>query len=1192
MNILTVDMETYYSRDFSLTKMTTEEYVRSPHFEVIGVAVKVGSEDTKWFSGTYAETKEFLQQFNWRESLAVAHNAMFDAAILTWHFGIKPRGWIDTLSMSRAIHGTEVSGSLAALAKHYQLGVKGTEVTNALGKRRLDFTLEELRKYGEYCVNDVDLTYDLLQCLIKDFPQMEMRLIDLTIKMYSEPVLVLDKTTLTEHLAAVQKKKEDLLAKVTVDKATLMSNPQFADVLTSLGVTPPMKISPTTGRETLALAKNDEEFKALAEHPNPDVQALVAARLGTKSTLEETRTERFISIAERGKMPVPLKYYAAHTGRWGGTDNLNLQNLPRSSPLKHAIRAPQGYVMIDSDSSQIEARTLAWLAGQWDLVQAFERGEDVYRIMASAIYNKPVEDITKDERFVGKTTVLGCFGADTQVLTNHGWKRIVNVSAMDMVWDGEEWVNHQGVIPKGVRETIKAYGIDATSEHEILTGHGWREWSEVVTNHILFQSALSRANLPSSIGTSILNKQAGPLVGTLSYGVLADGKVRSTDITSKLGVLLGVIPALGSHQQTLAKNIGGTKSYCLTYNIDKDYLTELRVLLRGVTQKLVKYTHTMAEEVLRFMNLGAQTGVLSCATLYPSQTGKILQETWIESITQKGTNQTIFGLQLNRKTQKTNDVYPNLKNKLQTYDIAYAGPRNRFTIATDAGPLIVHNCGYGMGAKKFQAQLKTFGVTIAEEEAQRIISVYRETYPRIPLLWKDCQKALVAILIGQRAGLPEDKPQIYAEGENGIRLPNGLYLKYPNLRIHVTPEGKEEFVYDTKKGKAVIPNRIYGGKVTENCIAGGTLVLTNNGWKPIEDISSKDKVHDGVDFVSHGGVVFKSVQTCIQIDGVWMTPDHEVLTNDGWKTASQNPQPYRPNLWGVNRYKPRTQQWQEKVLAISMSMWNALRKSWDRRTQRNKTRGYTQLWVFNKTTYSESKYYSWDEQTPGVCCMAFNGGPLLFTNPSSVGKLWGQGYFSMRGVATKLSSLLGRYGVNVPARFRFGSYRQQWRVYPSELPMDYAPHQFNEQTQYRTTDRCGGTEQKYRGINKHYLLPSSAQLASEQANFTAVAEKQVYDIINCGPRHRFVVLGNEAPFIVHNCCQALARIIIGEQMLLIAKRYRVVMTVHDAIACVAPKEEAEIAKGFVEQCMKMRPDWCEELPLNCEAGYGETYGSC
>ena len=247
MNILTIDFETYYSRDFSLSKMTTEEYIRSPHFEVIGVAVKVDDEDTEWFSGTYEQTKQFLQRFNWRESLAVAHNAMFDAAILTWYFGIKPRGWIDTLSMARAVHGTEVGGSLATLAKHYQLGIKGTEVINALGKRRLDFSEEDLARYGEYCVNDVNLTYDLLQCLLKGFPQIELRLIDLTIKMYSEPVLVLDKVALTEHLTAVQKKKEDLLAKVTVDKATLMSNPQFADVLTSLGVTPPTKISPTTG---------------------------------------------------------------------------------------------------------------------------------------------------------------------------------------------------------------------------------------------------------------------------------------------------------------------------------------------------------------------------------------------------------------------------------------------------------------------------------------------------------------------------------------------------------------------------------------------------------------------------------------------------------------------------------------------------------------------------------------------------------------------------------------------------------------------------------------------------------------------------------------------------------------------------------------------------------------------------------
>jgi DNA polymerase len=209
----------------------------------------------------------------------------------------------------------------------------------------------------------------------------------------------------------VKQRKERLLEAVSQDREALMSNLKFADLLMKCGVVPPMKISPATGKDTLALAKSDEEFKALAEHPDERVQALVAARLGTKSTLEETRTERFIAISKRGHMPVPLQYYAAHTGRWGGTDKINLQNLPsrgaNGGKLKKAIIAPKGYVIIDSDSSQIEARVLAWLAGQNDLTEAFKNGEDVYKIMASAIYGKPVEEITKEERFVGKTTILG-----------------------------------------------------------------------------------------------------------------------------------------------------------------------------------------------------------------------------------------------------------------------------------------------------------------------------------------------------------------------------------------------------------------------------------------------------------------------------------------------------------------------------------------------------------------------------------------------------------------------------------------------------------------------------------------------------------------------------------------------------------------------------------------------------------------
>jgi DNA polymerase I-like protein with 3'-5' exonuclease and polymerase domains len=414
MNLITIDFETMYEKStYSLSKMTTEEYVRDDRFEVIGVAVKVNDGETEWASGTHEQIKGWLKGFDWANSMAIAHNMMFDGFILSERFGIFPKVYADTLSMGRAIHGVEVGGSLAVLAQRYNLGVKGDEVIAASGKNRVDFTDEDLDRYGDYCVNDVELTYKLFSAMIKKgFPKNEMKLIDLTTRMFTRPLLDLNLNLLEMHLVDIKEKKDNLLLLANIeDKGELASNPKFAELLKGLGVPVPMKISPTTGKETFALSKNDEEFKALAEHPNVVVQTLVAARLGTKSTLEETRTERFIGIAKRGLMPVPLKYYAAHTGRWGGSDSLNLQNLPsrgdNAGKLKKAIVAPEGYSIIDADSSQIEARVLAWLAGQNDLVEAFAKGEDVYKIMASAIYSKGVEEITKEERFVGKTTILG-----------------------------------------------------------------------------------------------------------------------------------------------------------------------------------------------------------------------------------------------------------------------------------------------------------------------------------------------------------------------------------------------------------------------------------------------------------------------------------------------------------------------------------------------------------------------------------------------------------------------------------------------------------------------------------------------------------------------------------------------------------------------------------------------------------------
>ena len=420
--IITVDFETYYSKDFGFNKLTTEEYVRDARFEVIGVAVQVDDGTPIWFSGSKEATRKFLRQFNWKDSMVLAHNTLFDGSILKWIFGITPKIYLDTLCMARALHGVEVGGSLAKLSERYQIGVKGTEVEDAKGKARVDFTPEDLARYAEYCKNDVALTYKLFNLMNKDFPMDELRLIDMTLRMFITPSLYLDSDALKERLHDLVEEKNTLLQSLMSSlqaqteeevRKNLSSNPKFAKVLQNFGVEPPKKISPTTGKETWALAKKDEGFIALTEHEDTFIQHLCAVRLGTKSTLEEKRIERFMAIAERNKgmMPIPLKYYGAHTGRWSGTDKVNFQNLPsrdvKKKALKKAIIPPEGFKIINSDSSQIEARVLAWLAGQESVVKQFADGEDVYSAFASEVYDRKITKADPIERFVGKTCILG-----------------------------------------------------------------------------------------------------------------------------------------------------------------------------------------------------------------------------------------------------------------------------------------------------------------------------------------------------------------------------------------------------------------------------------------------------------------------------------------------------------------------------------------------------------------------------------------------------------------------------------------------------------------------------------------------------------------------------------------------------------------------------------------------------------------
>jgi len=361
--IVSIDFETRWDKnDYTLSKMTTEEYIRDKRFKAFGACVReYGSEAvTQWYRGD--ELPRILGTYDWSKTAILAHNAQFDVSILGWRYGVHPCFIFDTLSMARALRGVEVGNSLAKLANDFGLPAKGKAVHSTDGLEEIDAELEA--ELAEYCKHDVYLCEQIFERLVAGYPKSELRLIDMTLKMYTRPVLELDQKMLIEALSEESQKREGLLAKLGVDESELASNPKFAALLWGLGVSPPRKVSKTTGKNTLALAKNDAMFQALLNGDNEDVSLLCEARLKVKSTTERTRAQRFLDISQRGKLPVPLSYYGAKSGRWTASKGsaINMQNLKRGSFLRKAIMAPEGYQLLVGDLSQIEPRVLAWLA--------------------------------------------------------------------------------------------------------------------------------------------------------------------------------------------------------------------------------------------------------------------------------------------------------------------------------------------------------------------------------------------------------------------------------------------------------------------------------------------------------------------------------------------------------------------------------------------------------------------------------------------------------------------------------------------------------------------------------------------------------------------------------------------------------------------------------------------------------------
>ena len=978
-----LDVEAYFDpkSGYTLKKMSTEQYVRSPLFEMIGIGVAVNDGEPEWM-----EASEFAAEAKhipWERCAVGAHNTEFDALILSHHYNVHPGLLIDTLAMGRLLHGTQMSLRLENLAKHYAVGEKGHEIDKAEGKHRADFSQDEWLRYGEYCKQDVRLCRAIYMKMIDEgFPDSELWVVDLITRMFTEPQFILDEPLLKAYLIEERQRKAALMRKVAgvgpevpdaqIDplvRPHLMSNPKFAEALMDSGVVPPRKVSPTTGKETWAFAKSDPGMQALLESEDEEVRLLVEARVGVKSTINESRTERFLKLGAGGRlMPIQINYAAAHTSRCGGAGGTNFLNLertnkknPKKGTLRKSMLAPPGYMVVVVDSGQIEARVNAWFSGHVELLAAFARDEDVYSAFASKVYGRPIDRKTVKEDEIPGAVGKACLGPDTLVLTQRGWVRIVEVQREDLLWDGEEWVTHQGLSYQGVKETVEHCAVVATEDHLFLTRGGWREWSTVRTNPSLFQSAVLLASSLSLAGTFSTTSVGYRPAGTLPFDASVDGLAEShAPGLSAAGlplvpsaptpICVGSQPktpgSLGSSARSRFRSepcsetspcCGGgtqemdavrrqagarwsgvsadgraplrgtiyseeqlrdamrapnslrrgndgrsTKSCSRTTRIGSGCLIGSARALLGAIIRKTKPILVMAAEAFWSTQSGGTIAQRFFGTSSLCPAGITLRSSWTARTTVKGTNPGTSASLRAKSTQETggrctrcSPGLASLKKRTPVYDLLCAGTRQRFTILSSAGPLIVHNSvlglGYSLGPAKFaavmlqgalggpkiqfgEAEADLMGVDVLKfcASAHKLARV-RDMPSRLPLeeriihcavcefivyQWRNANRPVVemwktmdAVIGGM---LDENVSYTFGPGgvlstvRHGIRLPNGTVMRYPGLKRSEEEDGKPRGFSYLGGGGGKQWQRCYGGLCLENCIQALSRIIASD----------------------------------------------------------------------------------------------------------------------------------------------------------------------------------------------------------------------------------------------------------------------------------------------------------------------------------------------------------------------------
>jgi DNA polymerase len=512
--------------------------------------------------------------------------------------------------------------------------------------------------------------------------------------------------------------------------------------------------------------------------------------------------------------------------------------------LRPALIPAPGKQFVVADWSGIEARCNPWLSGSGDEVLAvFRAGRDIYIREAASIFRCDEADVTPDMRQVGKVAILSCFGRDTRVLTDNGVKAIVEVTLDDLLWDGVEWVKHQGLIAQGQQLTLSVAGVTVTPEHQFLTPSGWTAAAKLGSNKNTLRQALATGleNLPSlALSASHL---ALARRSWLALNVLAAPlHIWSTFTTYAKVRLHGVTLAPRSSQGIGQKTIGGMLTFAPMIRIAADCCAGyLRASTDATTPTIQPFNITAAEASMS-LNFGGQTAALSwpISSLWTGGISPNWNLTGLMSMA--GMRRAIFGLSLGEKICSTSGKLGPCKTESLSlrpvFDILNSGPRARFTILSDSGPLIVHNCGYGGSVGAFAAMGRNYGVNLPEADARRTVNAWRQANPWAVRYWQALESAYMRAMRNKGKEFTAGRVTYLFDGVHlWYALPSGRVLCYPHARFE--PDGVSYAKCAWKPAQDAIEwprARLWSGLAAENICQAVANDLLRHSLRQVDDV--------------------------------------------------------------------------------------------------------------------------------------------------------------------------------------------------------------------------------------------------------------------------------------------------------------------------------------------------------------------